>query len=73
MQTQVAAERFVSAGAWSLPLPIISLTSESLPSSSLRVAMGFVWQILQVEIVSVGIGLYSQYLVVSAGSPSRRH
>ena len=72
VQTQVAAERFVSTGAWSLQLlSIISPTaSESLPFSSLRVAMGFVWQILQVEIVSVGIGLYSQYLVVSALGPS---
>ena len=32
---------------------------------SLRAALGFVWQILQIEIVSVGVCLYSKYLVVS--------
>ena len=40
-------------------------TDNDSPHDSLRVALGFVWQILWVEVVSVGVCLYSEYLVVS--------
>ena len=50
-------------------MALLTLCTICLLPCSLRVAIGFVWQILLVVVVAVGAGLYSDYLVPRGAPP----